>query len=181
MSPVATDSSPVRVASPTPVRHHPDVVGDLSPAPRLSTQAVSFLLIGGIATLVDIGLFNVCLGLGTGPILGKVLSTVAGGVVAFLGNREFSFGEQGDDSVRRQAVTFALVSLAALGLALIPLAVTSHALGLNGALALNVANGVGLVVATAFRFYGCRRWVFVTSDAVPEAELLAYEDSRIAA
>lgn len=145
-----------------------------APAPprsQLIGQATRFLLVGGFATLVDIGLFNLLhygltgvqllgVALAVGPLTAKVLSTVAAGFVAFVGNRQWSFAGA-DGSVRQQAVLFVAVNAAALLLALAPLAVARYVLGLTGFVALNLAgNVIGLAMATAFRFWGYRRWVF---------------------
>jgi putative flippase GtrA len=131
-----------------------------APRPALG-QVARFLLVGGGATVVDVGLFNVLHAvLGVGPLSAKVLSTVAGAAVAFVGNRQWSFPEA-QGRVRHQVLAFAVVNVASLLLALLPLGVARYVLGLTGVLALNVAgNVVGLVLATAFRFWGYRRWVF---------------------
>ena len=128
------------------------------PPPKRSPligQATRFLLVGGFATLVDVGLFNLLhyglsgaevLGLAVvvGPLTAKVLSTIVAGVVAFVGNRQWSFaGASGD--LRQQALLFVAVNAAALLLALAPLAATRYVLGLTGFVALNLAgNVVGL-------------------------------------
>lgn len=137
----------------------------------LLRQATRFLLVGGFATLVDVGLFNLLhyglagwqvlgVSLAVGPLTAKVLSTLVAGVVAFTGNRQWSFaGASG--TVHQQALLFVAVNAAALLLALAPLAVARYALGLTGFIALNLAgNVVGLAMATAFRFWGYQRWVF---------------------
>ncbi len=128
----------------------------------LLTQAVRFLLVGGVATVADVGLFNLLhYGLEVGPLTAKVLSTIAGGAVAFLGNRQFSFGDQRGASVRRQVAAFLIVNAAALLVALVPLAVARYVLGLTGVVALNVAgNVIGLGLAMVVRFESYRRWVF---------------------
>ena len=159
------------------------------PAPKRSqlvSQATRFLLVGGFATLVDVGLFNLLhyglsgvqvlgVALVVGPLTAKVLSTVVAGVVAFVGNRQWSFaGARG--SVRQQALLFVAVNAAALLLALAPLAFARYALGLTGFVALNLAgNVVGLAMATVFRFWGYRRWVF---PAVPaeQPQVRAHQD-----
>lgn len=139
-------------------------------------QAARFLVVGGAATVVDVGAFNALhVGLGVGPLSAKVASTVLGGAVAFVGNRQWSFGSGTDGRLRRQVAAFVLVSLAALGLALLPLAIARYALGLTGVVALNIAgNGIGLALATAFRFWGYRRFVFDGAAAVARVE----EDDR---
>lgn len=128
---------------------------------RVLTAAVRFLLVGGFATVVDIGLFNLLhYGLGVGPLSSKVGSTVVAALIAFVGNRQWSFaGTAG--RVHHQALGFLLVNAAALALALLPLAVARYVLGLTSPLDLNIAgNVIGLAMATCLRFYGYHRWVF---------------------
>ncbi len=146
--PTSTPSRP-RTAAPEPVRR------------PLARQVLRFLLVGGLATAVDVGLFNLLhYGAGTGPLTAKVASTVAGGAVAFVGNRQWSFDDQ-DGRLWAQVLAFVAVSAAALVLALVPLAVARYVLGLTGVVALNLAaNVVGLALATALRFWGYRRFVF---------------------
>ena len=157
------------------------------PRPALLGQATRFLLVGGVATLVDVGLFNLlhyglagvellAIAFTVGPLTAKVLSTVVAGLVAFVGNRQWSFaGAHG--TVRQQALLFVAVNAAALLLALAPLAVARYGLGLTGFVALNLAgNVVGLAMATAFRFWGYRRWVFPSAPAPQEQDA----DERVA-
>lgn len=177
------------MTSTTLPRSAPPAPAPTSPRPALLGQATRFLLVGGFATLVDVGLFNLLhyglsgvevLGvvLAIGPLTAKVLSTVVAGVVAFVGNRQWSFaGAHG--TVRQQALLFVAVNAAALLLALAPLAVARYALGLTGFVALNLAgNVVGLAMATAFRFWGYRRWVFPPVAAQQERDA---DDERVAA
>lgn len=156
----------------------------LSPSARRAPvlgEAARFLLVGGGATVVDVGAFNLLhYGAGTGPLTAKVASTVLGGVVAFIGNRQWSFGSGTQGRMARQAVLFTLVSVASLLVALLPLAVARYVLGLTSVLDLNVAaNVVGLALATALRFWGYRRFVFPPQAApVPDARR---RDGRLAA
>lgn len=147
------------VAPATPLRRR-----DLRPLLR---QATRFLLVGGVATVADVGLFNLLhYGVGIGPLTSKVASTVAGGAVAFAGNRQWSFGDQSSRDVRGQAVAFLVINAAALLLALVPLAVARYVLGLTSVVALNLAgNVIGLGLATVVRFEGYRRWVFRAPDS----------------
>ena len=158
------------------------VLSSVPPRRALLGEAARFLLVGGVATVVDVVAFNVLhVGLGVGPLSAKVVSTVLGGAVAFVGNRQWSFGGATTGPVHRQLLAFALVSLVALGLALLPLAIARYVLGLTGVLALNLAgNVVGLALATAFRFWGCRRYVFDRPAAV-ELPAAPYENARLAA
>ena len=167
-----------------PVRPAPGQAGPLGPsvavapaarpagrlsdgARRLLRQAGRFLLVGGVATVADVGLFNLLhYGLDVGPLTAKVVSTGAGGAVAFAGNRLWSFGDQAGKQVRTQAFAFVVVNAVALLLALVPLAFARYVLGLTGVVEINIAaNVVGLGLATVLRFEGYRRWVFKPYDA----------------
>lgn len=167
--PFSLSTASPTTASPTaaPARTRGPVVG----------QAAKFLLVGGAATVIDIGLFNLLHAvLGVGPLTAKVLSTLVAGVAAFIGNRQWSFAA-GRGQVRRQAFAFLVVNLVSLALALLPLAVARYALGMTGVVALNVAgNVVGLTLATALRFYGYRRWVFPTAPAAASGPVAGSAD-----
>lgn len=148
------------------------------PARPALGEAVRFLVVGGAATVVDVGAFNLLhYGLGVGPLSSKVVATILGGVAAFVGNRQWSFQGASGGRWQQQALAFLLVNLASLLLALLPLAVARYVLGLTGVVALNVAgNVIGLALATALRFWGYRRWVFpVPAPAAAQEEPRAYE------
>ncbi len=143
----------------------------LPPRTAARRQAVRFLLVGGVATVVDVGVFNVLhFHGGLGPLTAKVASTLVAAVVAFVGNRQWSFAGAAAGGVRRQALAFVAVNAAALLVALLPLAVARYLLGMTGVLELNLAtNVVGLGLATALRFWGYRRWVFPSRPAAARA------------
>jgi putative flippase GtrA len=118
---------------------------------------------------VDVALFNVLHVLvGAEPLAAKSVSTVTAAVVAFVGNRQWSFASGHGHELRVQVARYVAVHAVGLGLALAPIAVARYVLGLEGAVAMNVAaNVVGLGLATVFRFYGYRRWVFAPQDRAP--------------
>ncbi len=156
---VTTSLTGSRCLSAGPVLNRPRS----SPALR---QAARFLIVGGAATALDVGLFNVLhYGLGVGPLTSKICSTVLAAAAAFAGNRQWSFHGAQAGRMRRQAATFLLVNAAALLLTLLPLAAARYVFGLTGVVALNVAgNGVGLALGTALRFWGYRRYVFPADE-----------------
>ncbi len=149
---------------------------DFSVRASVAGQAVRFLVVGAVATVVDVALFNLLHVLaGVGPLLSKSLSTVTAAVVAFVGNRQWSFSCGQGGGLRRQVSRYVAVNVGGLGLALAPIAVTRSLLELDGIVAMNVAaNVIGLGLATCFRFYGYRRWVFgrTTAAAAPRPRVL---------
>lgn len=140
----------------------------LAPAVRSTlAQAVRFLVVGGAATVVDVALFNLLhFGLGAGPLTAKVLSSCVSAGAAFAGNRQWTF-PRGRSALSTQMTLFVAVNIASVLLNLLPLAVARYVLELQGVVALNVAaNVVGLGLATTFRFYAYRRWVFAPAPPV---------------
>jgi putative flippase GtrA len=150
----------------------------------LATQAGRFLVVGGVATVVDVGLFNVLhVLLALDPVLSKALSTSVAAVVAYVGNRTWSFEAGSDVAVGRQVVPYVVVTVVSLGISLLPVYVARE-IGLQGVVAMNVAaNLVGLGLATVFRFVGYQRWVFTApaSPSLTEDEVSAPDELRSAA
>ena len=136
---------------------------------RLAGEMVRFAAVGAVALAVDVAGFNLLRFAGgegplhDRPLTAKVLSVTASTTVAYLGNRHWTFRDQRSPAARvhREFALFVLFSAIALGIAVGVLAVSHYGLGLTSALADNVAaNVVGLGLATAFRFWSYRRWVF---------------------
>jgi putative flippase GtrA len=140
-------------------------------AGRLAELA-RFGSVGSVAFLVDLGLFNL-LRFGPGELLGdkpltaKGVSVVVATLVAWLGNRYWTFAHRRTETRTRELVAFAVVNAGGLVIGVAVLAVSHYVLGFTSPLADNIAaNGVGLVLGTAFRYVLYRRVVFT---AVPAA------------
>lgn len=130
---------------------------------RLLGQLISFGLIGGIAFLVDVTVYNVLRAtvLQDAPIWSKVVSVAAATVVAWLGNRHLTFRRERSPHALREGATFAVVNVMGLLIAAGCLYVSHYVLGFTSTLADNVSgNVVGLVLGTIFRFAAYRWFVF---------------------
>ncbi|GAA1628216.1 GtrA family protein [Georgenia ruanii] len=132
-------------------------------------ELVRFGAVGGVAFVVDVGLFNL-LRFGPGEVLGdkpltaKVISVAVSVLVAWLGNRYWAFAGGKRSSRARELVMFVAVNLGGMAIAVACLAVSHYVLGLTSPLADNIAaNGVGLVLGTAFR-YVCYRYLVFTGS-----------------
>lgn len=138
---------------------------------HLVHELAKFGIIGSVALVVDLGIFNALLFAGgEGPLHGhpltaKTVSVTVATTVAYFGNRHWTFRHRGRSGVRREYVLFFLLNGIGLAIALTCLATSHYLLDLTSPLADNVAaNVVGLGLGTAFRFWSYRRYVFVHPD-----------------
>ena len=138
-------------------------------------EMLRFGSVGLIAFIVDVGLFNL-LRFGPGglladqPLTAKVVSVCAAVLVAWLGNRYWTFAARrstgGAVAQGAELVRFIVANLVGMGIAVGCLAISHYLLGFTSPLADNIAaNGVGLVLGTLFRYLAYRHWVF-TGTAV---------------
>ena len=131
--------------------------------------------VGAVAYVVDLGIFNL-LRFGPGelleskPLTAKVISVAVATVVAWLGNRYWTFAHRRTATRGRELFAFAVVNLGGLAIGLACLATSHYVLGLRSPLADNIAaNGVGLVLGTAFRYVFYQRVVF--TDVLREGDV----------
>lgn len=138
---------------------------------HLVRELMKFGVVGGVAFLVDLTLFNVFLHATDRPLTSKTLSTVVATTVAYAGNRSWTFRRRSRSTVRREYTLFFLLNAIGLGIALTCLAISHYVLDFTSALADNIAaNVVGLALGTTFRFWSYRTFVFPALRADPVSE-----------
>lgn len=135
---------------------------------HLVRELMKFGVVGSVALVVDIGVFNLVLHATDKPLTSKTVSTVLATTVAYVGNRNWTFRRRSKSTVRREYTLFFLLNAVGLGIALSCLAISHYLLDFTSRLADNIAaNVIGLGLGTAFRFWSYRRWVF--PELLPEA------------
>ena len=134
-------------------------------------ELARFGSVGAVAYVVDLGLFNL-LRFGPGdlmeskPLTAKVVSVAVATLVAWVGNRYWTFSERRTSSRGRELAGFVIVNIGGLIIGVGCLAFSHYVLGLHTALADNIsANVIGLFLGTAFRYVAYRRLVFTGSSA----------------
>ncbi|MCR6032211.1 GtrA family protein [Nocardioides sp. zg-579] len=159
---------PSTAVDPVPVPAEP------GPAEPRGTGGLAwrFLVVGGLAFIVDVTCYNLARQvLETGPLTSKTLAFVVSATFAFAGNRQWTFEGRHQRRLATAYLLFFAVNLAGLAVNLVPLAITSYALGWTSAVAENVsANLVGVALATLFRYWAYGRWVFPPKVTVPPRE-----------
>ena len=134
---------------------------------RMRTELGKFGVIGLVAYIIDLTIFNVLrFSGGEGPLYekpltAKVISVLAATTFAYFGNRHWTFKDRSRSSFRRQYTLFFVFNAVGMVISLSCLWVSHYLLGFESALADNIsANVVGLVLGTVFRFWGYHNWVF---------------------
>lgn len=158
-------------------------VRDLLP-PRYREFA-KFLVVGGTCWTVDAAIFTVLSHtiLDNKVLTSKGISILVSTILSYILNREWSFNSRGGRSVPHEATLFFLFNGLALGINLIPLAMSHYLFGINmgsgySRLTVSVvdwlaANVAGTALAVGFRYWSYRRYVFPHELAAEAAAVSA--------
>lgn len=149
---------------------------------RLVRQLGSFAVVGGLGFVLDTAVFDILrLTVFTpermvdGPLLAKIASTTVAIAANWFGNRYWTFAADRHKAVGREAVEFLIASIIGMGVSLLCLWISHYGLRLTTPLDDTLsANGVGLVLGSAVRFWLYRIWVYRPGRAA-SAEMAAAE------
>ena len=133
-------------------------------------EMLKFGAVGALAFIVDLYVYNLlrvgvwpleAAPFGDKPLLCKVISVTCATIVAWLGNRLWTFRHRRRAAARREFVLFAVMNVGGLIISLSCLGFSHYVLGLTSALADNISgNMVGIALGTLFRFWAYRQFVF---------------------
>ncbi|WP_406077382.1 GtrA family protein [Micromonospora sp. NBC_00858] len=125
-------------------------------------EALKFGIVGGINTVINYAVFN-ALALtvfADGQLKATVIATIVATITSYLMNRHWTYRDRPKSALRREYVLFFLFNATGLIIELGVLAAAKYGLGVNSLLALNVAKTGGVLLATLFRFWSYRTFVF---------------------
>ena len=130
-------------------------------------ELARFGVTGLAAYLADVLVFNLLLfGSHLTAPESKIASSLVAIAVAFAGSRWFTWRDRRSDRIGREYSLFVLFSVLAAGIQYLCLVLTHVGFGWTSALADNLsANVVGMALATAFRFWSFRSYVFPPARA----------------
>ena len=144
----------------------------------LARELAKFGTVGAIAFTVDVGLLNLLnVGLGYAELRSKVAAAAVATAVAFALHRKWTFRHREQQGLGRESALFFALNAVGLVITLVVIGAATYGLSLRGALALNIANVLGVGLATLFRFWAYRRFVWLHPDQVDAAA----EDGDVAA
>ena len=132
-------------------------------------EGSKFLVIGGIGFVVTIAGADVLhFDAGLGKYTSITIATVAATVVTFVGNRYWTFRHREGKGTTHESVMFFALNLVGLLIQYACIGLIQDVGGLQGKFWYTVANLVGTVIGTVFRFWSYRKWVWHVRPALPE-------------
>ncbi len=130
-------------------------------------RGTAFLLIGGIAFVIDAAIFNLLVHVPAHgvlfdyPLVAKAISIVVATTFTYAGNRYLTYRDRNPRFTRRRLAAFVIVNAIAILLQLACLGFSRYVLGLNDPISDNISGTiVGQACATIVRYIGYGKWVF---------------------
>ncbi|MFI8189912.1 GtrA family protein [Streptomyces sp. NPDC085946] len=155
-------STGLRSAPPSAVRQRID---------RLMRELAKFGAVGGAGLLVNLGVFNLVRSVTDLPVVrASVIATVVAIVFNYVGFRYFTYRDRDKGGRTREMTLFLLFSAAGLVIENGILFVATYGFGWDSPLQNNVFKFLGIGIATLFRFWSYRTWVFRALPAPPAAD-----------
>ncbi|MEU6852741.1 GtrA family protein [Actinacidiphila alni] len=140
----------------------------------LYREIAKFGVVGGVGVLVNIGVFNLVRhNTELQTVRASVLATVVSIAFNYLGFRYFTYRDRDKAGRTKELSLFLLFSAIGLVIENGVLYTAVYGFGWDSQLQANVFKFVGIGVATLFRFWSYRTWVFRTlpaREAVEQAE-----------
>jgi putative flippase GtrA len=142
-------------------------------------EVAKFGVVGSLAFVLTIVLFNAFhSGARLDAIAATTFANALATVFAFVGNKFWAFRHRKGSHWGRETALFFVFNGIGILITDGVVAAAQHGLGLTDNFSLNVANIAGVGLATLFRLYCYRRWVFLYADGeAPAAEQLEPETS----
>jgi putative flippase GtrA len=145
---------------------------------HLIPELLKFGVVGGIGAVIDLGGAAVLHGkYHVGPLESKAISTTIATIVTYLGSRFWTFKHRENQALGREATLFVVLNVVGLVIAEAVIALVTYGLGLHSQLQYNAASVIGTGLATIFRYFAYRQWVFtapaeqsVLASSAPELE-----------
>ncbi|MEU6817301.1 GtrA family protein [Streptomyces sp. NPDC046860] len=134
---------------------------------RLAREVAKFGAVGGAGVLVNLGVFNLVRHASDLPVVrASIIATIVAIIFNYLGFRYWTYRDRDKGGRPRELMLFLVFSAIGLVIENGVLYLATYGFGWDSPLQSNVFKFVGIGVATLFRFWSYRTWVF---RALPDA------------
>ncbi|MFJ9008815.1 GtrA family protein [Streptomyces canus] len=151
---------------------------------RIVHEVAKFGAVGGAGLLVNLVVFNLVRHLTELPVVrASVIATVVAIVFNYIGFRYFTYRDRDKSGRTKELTLFLLFSVVGLVIENGILYAATYGFGWDSPLQSNIFKFVGIGIATLFRFWSYRSWVFKTlpaREAVASAESFLEEAEQAA-
>ena len=142
-------------------------------------EVAKFGVVGAIGFVVQLGVQNALhSGAGIGPLTALVIAYVIATIVTFVGNRHWAFKHRKGKGLGQEGVVFILLNVVGIFIQVGIVAFVHYGMHMTDNVSYNVATIVGIGIATLFRLYTYRKFVFLAPPASGAAEELQPEVSE---
>jgi putative flippase GtrA len=149
---------------------------------QFAREVAKFGAVGGAGLLVNLGVFNLVRHVTDLQVVrASVIATVVAIAFNYLGFRYFTYRDRDKSGRTKELTLFLLFSAVGLVIENGVLYVATYGFGWDSPLQSNVFKFLGIGVATLFRFWSYRTWVFRTlpaKEAVASAESFLEEGRK---
>ena len=136
---------------------------------HLIHEFAKFGIVGGIGFLVTEGVFNLMISEHQATFTANAVATLVAAAVTFIGNRHWTFRHRERTGMGREAVVFFALNAVGVVIQQACLELAKHEFGRHDKLTLNVAFLFGVGLATLFRFWSYRRFVWLAQPCPARA------------
>jgi putative flippase GtrA len=129
-------------------------------------EVAKFGVVGLAGFVVQLGVQNALhSGAHIGAITSLTIAYVAATAVTFVGNRYWTFKHRKGKGLRHETIVFVLLNLIGYGIQVGIVDVAYYGLGYKDGLSYNIATVIGIGLATLFRLFAYRTFVFNNHQA----------------
>jgi putative flippase GtrA len=124
-------------------------------------EVAKFGVVGLIGFVVQLGVQNALhSGAKVGPIIALTIAYIIATVVTFIGNRHWAFKHRKGKGLKQETIIFVLMNVVGYGIQVGIVDIAYYGLGYKDGLSYNIATVIGIGLATLFRLYAYRKFVF---------------------
>lgn len=139
-------------------------------------EVAKFGIVGALGFVVQLGVQNgLHSGLKIGPTFAVVMAYCVATAVTFVGNKYWAFKHRKGKGFGQESLTFILLNGIGIVIQVGIVDAVYYGLDIRDTLAYNIATIVGIGIATLFRLYSYRKFVFMAQPSSVAAETLNAE------
>jgi putative flippase GtrA len=128
---------------------------------QLIHEFTKFGVIGVVGLIITNGGYDLLHAeLGVGPLTSTTAATIVATAVAFVGNRHWTFRHRERAGMAREGVAFFILNGVGLLIQDAAVGFNYYVVGLHDKASGFIALNIGIAIATVFRFWSYRKWVW---------------------